>query len=591
MPEMSEKEAFSIDRVQQDKAKEILLVLENAVSAARLFPSEHQTIRNFISDLYQRLSEYLENYLKLEIGIEEQAFTLDGKTIHQDPNPARSLPFFFFKDGMKMLEFHRGLQKSELEGLLDAIREVSQLPPEESDIVNALWELDFPNIRHVAPDDFLETKIGVGRKLLRPEVNVDSLGQGRVELTPEDLEEIRKNTLALVKSKENEKAAAGPSLSEEIGITLAKTDDRESEEIEALLTANRRLSHEEEYLSLILEIIYLEDRPEQFPAIADILEQYHQDAIQKGEFRRAAKLLRALSEIKDLYATKNKLKSDLMASVIALLGRKSYLVELRDSLDPGSISDAKGLFDYLRFFGSRSARLVADVYERTTNQDWRLKALEILKEIGKSDLNELMALVQESRPALSQEIIRILGESEDLRIVTFLANIVAYKNTPVKLAAIRALGRIQDEAVNKVLLGFLADPNEEVRVTALDNIKKAADRQVLSHVIEAISDKDFLKKSIREKKSLFDVLGRSDCEESCSFLGAILTHVPFLPNSKHTELCLYSISALEQMRLSTSREILKKGAKRRHLKIRNACLKAIQSKSEIAITYTGRTVR
>lgn len=588
---MSEKEASAIERFQQDKAREILLALGNAVSAARLFPGEHQTVRNFISDLYQRLSEYLEKYWKLEIGIEEQAFTLDGRMIHQDPNSARSLPFFFFKDGMRMLEFHRGLQKSELEGFLEAIREVSQLPPEEGDIVNALWELDFPNIRHVAPDDFLETKIGVGRKPLRPEVNVDSLGQGRVELTPEDLEEIRKNTLILDKSRENEKAAAGSALPEEIGRTSAQSADREIEEIEALLTANRQLSHEEEYLSLILEIIYLEDRPEQFPAIADILEQYHQEAIQKGEFRRAAKLLRALSEIKELYATKNKLKSDLIASVIALLGRKSQLVELRDSLDPGSIPDSKGLFDYLRFFGSRSAELVADVYERAPNQEWRLKALEILKEIGKADPHRLMALVQESRPALSQEIIRLLGKSKDTRIVTFLANIVAYKNTPVKLAAIRALGRIQDEAANKVLLGFLADPNEEVRVTALDSLKKAADRQALSHIIAAIADKGFAKKSDREKKSLFDVLGRNDSEEACSFLAEILTRVPFLPNPKHTELCLYSIGALEQMRLAVAKEVLKKGAKRRHRKIRSACLRAIQSKSEIAITYTGRTVR
>jgi len=588
---MTEKEVSAFDRIQQEKAREILLGLGNAVSAARLFPSENPTVRNFISDLFERLSEYLGQYQKLEIGIEEQAFTLDGRTIFRDPSAIRSLPFFFFKDGMKMLEFHRGLQKSELEGFLEAIREVSQLPPEEGDIVNALWELDFPNIRHVAPDDFLETKIGVGRQVLRPEINIDSLSRGRVELTPEDLEEIRKNVLTLEKTEASEEAAAGPALPEDIGETLAKRGDREMMEIEALLTANRRLSREEEYLSLILEIIYLEDRPEQFPAIANILEQYHQQVIQKREFGRAAKLLRALSEIKDFYAAKNKLKSDLIDSVIALLSGESQLVDLRDTLDPNSISDSKGLFDYLRFFGGRSAGLVADVYERATNQEHRLKALEILKEIGRADLRELMTLVQESRPMLSQEIIRLLSESGDIRIVTFLANIVAYKNVPVKLAAIQALGRIQDEAANKVLLGFLADGNEEVRVRALENMKKAADRQVLSHIIETIRDKSFAKKSDREKKSLFGVLGRSDSEEACSFLGEILARVPFLPNPKHTELCLYSIAALTEMKLSNSKEVLKRGAKRRHRRIRSACLRAIQSKSEITITYTGRTAR
>src|SRR4030042_2007555 len=289
---MPEKEAFSDDLIQQDKVREILVVLGNAVSAFRLFPSENPTVRNFISDLYERLSEYLDKHRKLVIGVEEQAFTLDGTTIFQAPNAIRSLPFFFFKDGLKMLEFHRGLQKSELEGFLEAIREVSQLPPEEGDIVNALWELDFPNIRHVAPDDFLEAKIGVGRRPLRLEVNVGSLSQGRVELTPDNPEEIRKHILTLEKTKASGEAAAGPAFPEDIGKTLAKTGDREMMEIEALLSANRQLSREEEYLGLLLEIIYFEDRPEQFPAIADILEQYHQEAMQNRDFARAAKLLR-----------------------------------------------------------------------------------------------------------------------------------------------------------------------------------------------------------------------------------------------------------------------------------------------------------
>jgi hypothetical protein len=588
---MSEKEAWADDRIQQEKAREILLGLGNAVSAARLYPSENMTVRNFISDLFERLSEYLGKYWKLEIGIEEQAFTLDGKTIFKDLSPVRSLPFFFFKDGMKRLEFYRGLQKSELEGFLEAVREVSQLPPEEGDIVNALWELDFPNVRHVAPDDFLETKIGVGRQLLRPIVNIESLSRGRVELTPEDLEEIRKSVLTLEKTKAGGEAVASPTFLEDIGSAAVKPSAREMMEIEAMLTANRQLSQEEEYLSLILEIIYLEDRPEQFPAIADILEQYHQQVVQKGEFRRAAKLLRALSEIKDFYAAKNKLKSDLIGSVIALLSRKSQLVDLHDVLDPDAVSDPKGLFDYLRFFGSRSAPLVADVYERATKPEYRLKALEMLEEIGKTDLPKLIALVQESRPMLSQEIIRLLSQSGDSRIVTFLANTVAYKSVPVKLAAIQALGQIQGEAADKVLLGFLSDGNEEVRVRALQNMKKAADRQVISHIIEAVRDKGFVKKSAREKKALFGVLGRTDSEEACSFLREILAKVPFLPNPKHTELCLHSIAALEEMNIPNSLEALKKGAKRRHQKIRSACLRAIQSKSQIAVTYTGRTPR
>lgn len=590
-PQMSENDLPAVDRVRQDKVKEIFLVLGNAVSAARLFPSEHPTVGNFISDLYQRLTEYLDKYGELELGIEEQAFTFGGTVVFHDPNPARSLPFFFFKDGMKGLGFCRGLQRGELEGFVEAVRSVSSLPPEEGDIVNALWEKDFPNVRYHAPDDFLETKIGVGRPPLRPEVDIPSLNKGRVELSSEDLDEIRKNALSLKEQKESEGVLADPAIQEDIKSILASADDRETMEIEALLSANRQLSHKDEYLSLVLELIYMEDRPEQFPAIADMLEQYHQQALQERDFRRAAKMLESLIEIKQVYAQQNRVKSELIDSIIALLSRKSALVELRDSLDLGSIADSEGFLEYLRLFGPRSAELLADVYEHVASHNWRRRALDILKEIGKTDLHELIGLVQESRPALSQEIIGLLSGSQDKPIITFLANIVSYRNTSVKLAAIRALGRIQDQAANKVLLGFLADQNEEVRVCALDNMKKVFDRQVLSHIFEAISGKSFSGNSEREKKALFGTLGRSDSEEACAFLREILTRVPFLPKPKHTERCLYSISALEQMKLPASRDALMEGAKRRHRRIRSACLKALRAKSEIAITFTGRTAQ
>jgi len=586
---MKEEEKSALDRTRIENAKEILLVLGNAVSAAKLFPAEHPTVDNFISDLHQRLADYLDRHGALELGIEEQSFTLEGQTVLHDPNAARSLPFFFFKDGMRGLGFYRGLQKAELNGFLEAIRFVSGLPPEEGDIVNALWERDFPNIRYQAPDDFLEEKIGAGRPLLRPELNRESLSRGRIELAPEDLEEIRKNTLALSRIQEQEQAAAGLEIPEDIGRTLSQQDEREMTEIETLLAASRNLSSKDEYLSLVLELIYLEDRPEEFPAIADILEQYHQQAMQERDFSRAVKMLRALRQIREVYARKNTLKSDLIDSILNLLSRKSSLIELRESLDPDSLSDSQGLFEYLRFFGRQAAELVADVYERASSQDWKRKSLEILKEIGRADINALASLVQESRPVLSQEIIRLMGEAQDIRMVNFLANIVAYKNTPVKLAAIRALGQFPEQSAHKVLSGFLADLNEEVRVSALDNMKKVADKQVLSHIFDAIMGKGFAKFSVREKRAYFDVLARSDSEEACAFLAAILTKVPFLPNPKHTTLCLYAISALEKMKLAAAKEALKEGAKRRHPKIRRACLNALQAKSEIPVTYTGRT--
>jgi hypothetical protein len=579
------KEAPFNDPAQRDKAKEILHVLINAVSAAKLFPSDHQTVINFISDLHDRLSDYLDKHWKLELEIEEHAFAVEGERIFEDPHPLKSLPFFFFKDGLQRLYFYKGLAKEELSEFLETMRTVSQLPPEEGDIVTALWEKDFANIRYLAPDDYLETRIGVGRPTLRPRVDRADLSRGRVELAPEDLVEMKSCGQALSGQGngplDNRSEEEGPGLS-------ASSGDVGTSELESLLKSSRQTSPEDEYLNLVVELIYLEDRADQFPAIVDVLEQYHQDIMRKKGFAKAAGLMRALSEIRSRLAKKDKRKAELIDSVISLLTRKSVLVDLKASFDPGAVDDLDGLFAYLGLFGPEAASLLADIYEQVRSPEWRAKALEMLTRIGQDDIQRLGTLIQESRPTLSQEIIRLLRESQDRQVVSFLAKVVSYKNPIIKLAAIRALGKITDEAANKLLLGFLPDPDEDVRVTALENLKQTEDRPFISHITAMIGEKSFAKKSAREKNAFFDFLARSDSEEACAFLAGILRKVPFLPNPKHTELCLLSVSALAGMKRPVSLDILKEGSKRRNLKIRTACFKALRSRSEVFITFTGR---
>jgi hypothetical protein len=212
----------------------------------------------------------------------------------------------------------------------------------------------------------------------------------------------------------------------------------------------------------------------------------------------------------------------------------------------------------------------------------------MLKEIGRADILELGKLIQDSCPALSQQIIGLLGESGDSRVVSLLANVVGYKNPAIKQAAIRALGKSPDGAANRILLGFLSDPDESVRTAALDNLKRTEDRKTISHITGLISEKDFAKKSNREKKALFDFLARCDGREAEAFLAGILEKVPFLPKPKHTERCLYAVSALAAIAGPGSLELLKAGGKSRNLRIRGACLKALQARSDIPITFTGR---
>ena len=562
-----------IDPAQLTKVKEILLVLANAVSAAKIFPSDHQTVVNFVSDLEAKFKDYLEAYWKLELGIEEQAFIFAGNKVYEDPHPVKSLPFFFFKDGMKTLYFYRGLDKEELKAFLETIRQVSQLPPEEGDIVNALWEKDLPNIRYDAPDEFLETRIGVGKPSLELRVDREKLACGRIDLKPEDLEAIRSSPLAAeapVVEPAEESAVEGR---EDVASELVASDEQDMREIESLLLSNRQISPEEEYLNLIIEITYLEDRAEQLPAIADVLKQYHQEAVQKNDFARAVRLLQSLHEIKDAFLSKDKKKAAFLEAVLSEISQGSLIAELPDSLNFSQVEDIDSLLSYLKLIGPAAARSVAAVFEHSSDESHRRAALSILEEIGTKDSSVVMSLAQESRPALTREIIRLFSQSRDKRLVSFLAGFLGYRNKVIKLEAVKALGEIDDETAGKILVGFLSDGDEEVRkgaARALKPVQKAA----LDHLIMMARDKDFKKKTMSEREAIYEALARSSSVEACGLLKKTLKKSLFSSHEK-TEMAIVAASALGKMATPEAEKALKDGAKRRSRRVREACLKAL----------------
>ncbi len=147
------------DPARTEKVKDLLHSLANTVSAMKIFPSEHATVTHFVDQLAAKFAEFLAVHGKLQIGIEEFSFTFEGKPAYTDDVAIKSLPFFFFKDGLHSLFFYQGLDRPEVFDLLELIKTEAQKPAEDSDIVAALWERDFPNIQYYAPDEFLENRI------------------------------------------------------------------------------------------------------------------------------------------------------------------------------------------------------------------------------------------------------------------------------------------------------------------------------------------------------------------------------------------------------------------------------------------------
>lgn len=560
-----------IDEEKLEKIKETLRILSKTVSLIKIYPPDHISVKNFTDELSERMVKFLEKYRDMEIDIEEFSFLHREKMVFHDDSPVKSLPFLFFKDGMKKILFYQGLKKEHIQEFLEIIRKYYESPPEEADIVSLLWEKDFAHIRCVAPDEYLEAKIGLGKEY---DIKVDreTLQTGKIELSTEDKEDLSK---ADIVSHYLEMEPEKPKDLDQ-GVDFSSLNEKESLALMFMLDTNRKISPEEELLFLSLEMLYLEEKGERFFSTLDDLSYSYHDVLQKGNYSLTKQILDYIIELRQNLLPQSTERVDAIDRFTQKIKSKEYFGLMKAALLRGDISDYEPFFDYLRSLSPETILFLGEVYEDIKSPDFRLKAQYFLKEMGEKNYNALINLAHEGRPALTKEIIAILGGLEDKRAIQFLANFINSQDKSIKRMAIESLGKIKDTKAAKILTGFLADEDENLRIHAAQNLDYFEDQATLKFIMNIAENKSFKKKNPQEKQALLDVLGRSKKKEAVEFLGVLLKKSIFFSRSKQNETRLCAARALEKTGIPEALEALKVGSRVRTKKVRVACRLALE---------------
>ncbi len=584
---------------QVEKARDIFQTFANTVSAMKIFPAEHATVKTFVDELSQKMIAYLDMYQKLEIGIAEYTFTFMGKPIYRDELTIKSLPFVFFKDGMQMLFFYQGLDTDEIFDFLDLIKRESQKPPDESDIVTALWEKDLANIQYYAPDDYIETKIleergqtegrpdmpvlpaEFAREIIEIKVDTSKFSTGKISLAPEDRKEIQMAPSPEAKEEQEDAIEEDERGFEKspAGVMDPTLTENELGTLESMIRTNRTISPEEEFIDLMIEILNLEEDIKQGSASLDVLTDYHLSQVQKGNFHISIMMVHKIQELREFLSQRQPEKAALLETFLRKTVSEKTLGAMRELLEKKQPLDFDSLFDFLKLLGSQAFSLVADLYETIPPSEFRTKILAYLKDLGEKDYGTLASLADDSRPNVSKEIIAILSRSPDKKAVQYLAIFLSLQNKEIKLEAIHALGQIKDEMANKILMGFLGDGDEELRIQAALKLDYYEDKARLAQMIQNASSKSFGKKGYQEKEAIFNFLGRTRTQEAFVFLEKTLQKASWFPKSARNELRLCAVAGLESMATPQAMSLLQKGASFRAKKIREACLKALENMS------------
>jgi len=569
-----EEKKFHSDPVEIKKAKQVLKSFGKAFFSLKIYPTINPSVQKSIDTFVKDIKEFLNVYRYLKINIGEFSFTYKGETVFQDEEKKRSLPFLLFKDGMRELIFLKGLDEKEIQEFLDVIKEGSDVPPEDSDIVNSLWEKDFAHIRYFALDEFLETEIGQDNNKIYVQIDKNKLSEGKINFTPEDRIELYKRGIALgfhstddKDKEENERITDNL----ELPSSLTTISEEEIPEVKTMVSESRAASRLNELVNLLFEILFLEERYDRFLAILNVVNQCYLEIVHKSDFALALFLLNRLQELKETLTSEFGENKKSLERLLRDARNENSISRLRKLFLDKRIKNFESFFQYLKFLGPNTIPLLGDMWEHSEDTLIREKASDFLQEYGQKDINALVKIARDDRLALSREVIAILGRMGDRRVIPQLEIFACHEDKTIRLATIHALKKIEDEEVNKILLKLLDDQYGEVRTLAAQSLKYYGNKMTFDQVMELAKRRDFKKRSKTEKKALLKFLAKSQSEEAYSFLGSILKKWTLFSRTVQNEIRLSAVYALETMANPKAAKILKEGTRLRNKTVREAC--------------------
>lgn len=601
---MNPAQPDAVDTARIDKVKDLLHGLANTVSAMKIFPSEHATVTAFVDQLAGKFAAFLNTHQKLQIGIEEFSFTCEGKPVYTDEAAIKSLPFFFFKDGLQILFFYQGLNRAEILEFLELIKAEAQKPAEDADIVVALWERDSPNIQYYAPDEFLENRImgetreartvrtmpdlpgDLAGETIEVRVDTSKLTQGRIELDREDREQVeRASTRAdedgtdpapgpaaaatAPEPPSGEKGSLSPAASMDPTLTEA-----ELLSLETMLRANRTISPQEEYINLMVEILYLEENPASSRAALDTLLEYHFDQLQHGHFDVGVLVIQKIHELRRHLAG-SPAKAALLDDFLVRTVSPKTVEAVKVLLARKKAMDWESLLGFFGLLGPPALGLAADLYDIAPDGQARQKVVDFMEKIGAAQPAHLAGLADSTRPALAREIIGILARLPGDRGIPHLAAFLNFPNNEAKSAVVRVLSRSRNETAGRILAGFLNDPDEEIRIQAILTLDPARGGVRVRQILDEASGRDFRAKSLKEKEALLAFLGRTRSPEALEFLKRTLLRATLFAPKAVLETRLAAAAGLAGMATPEALEALQQGALGRTRKVREACQAAL----------------
>ena len=469
-----------------------------------------------------------------------------------------SLPWLFYKDGVRELKILRGFEEEEVVRLLEIVQRVRKAAPDEDDLLTLLWEADFIFLRYRYVDLGLEPAAPVAD------------GTEVEEHTREDVQS------ATTQAVEESRASGIVNISEFDG-TLYFLDESEIDYLQREIQREYAQDLRANVVSLLLDIFEQQHDEAVRDEVCEHLETLLVYMLAAGAFRTVALLLReaqlAAQRAPAILPKQRARLGELSARLSAPDALAQMLQALDDSADLPPQADLVELFQQLR------PGALATIFAWLGRmQNARLRPLleDAAGRLASTSTSELVRLIQVPERDVAGEAIRRAGALRTPAAVAPLSKVLGENDRGLRLLAVQALAEIGSPGALQALERGVEDSDRDVRIAAVRALATRAYRPVLAKLDVAVKGKAIRDADLTEKMAFFEGYGALCGDGGVPHLDALLNGKGFLGRREEPEVRACAAMALGRIGTSAATEALRKSQGEKDVVVRNAVNRALR---------------
>ncbi len=537
---------------------ELLRAFGRAVRAHQLYSPNNPMHARALDAAKEAFAGVWNEADSLTFAITESAFQWNGRPFLEEPDrTSDSIPWLFFKDGVRELVFRRGMEDDELLILLTLIQRARLASAEDDDLLTLLWEHDF---------SFLQYKY----------VELGALGGSPMDI-PRGVIPERIVSPTDVEAESQVLASSSIARMDDYDSTLYFLDDHEIEYLRNEVRKDFANDLKDQVVSSLLDTYEQEVDTEIRAEIAGILDSLFLLFLSATQFRSAAYLIResAIAAIRAMDITPE--QSSRLLLLADRLSEREVLEQLFEGLEETPLrppqTELQELFGQLR---PPALETVLSWIGRGRNLELR-SLLEVAgSRLAGLHTAELVRLIAAEDDVVAFEAIRRAGAMKASAAVGALAETIRIGSPEMRLAGIAALSDIGSPGALQVLERGLADEDRDIRIAAVKVLGSRNHRGALKGIESHLRTKQLRESLLAEKMAFFDSYGALCGDEGVPLLSDILNSRRILGAKEDAEIRACAAMALGKIGSDPAMKALQKALSDREIIVRNAVSRAVR---------------